>query len=471
MSIDDIMNRITPEISSLAAEIITGAAALILLIVVIVYLTTKKKYCIKPTIEYHAPEGMNPAEVGYALNGFVTPEDMTSLIYYWASHGHLSIEMTGEDAFTLRYLSDLDDLHKPHERQLFAALWNMSGEKTKKKSRSALSDDDDFRLASKGRTVTSVDLSSGLELAAVKACRNMRSEFERSERPLTVKSRDRAAAQLPSAAAALAMLLPPLAQTVEAVGLGAFLAAAAIALIFTALIAVMALFENAPLESAGLRMLFIGPFCAVMLLILVPLLDKSGAYVSLLPSACAMPFFLAPGLFEKGYLYRRVDAENARRLNAVGWILVIQCAVVYVLSFRNTDVLSFRNADISLWSAAAMGLSVVLCSALSPRIRALTEYGAGFAARCEGFRQFLSTAEKNRLEMLLEENPNYYYDVLPYAHVLGVSSVWLQKNRCFEAGIPGWFSVEYASPGIMANLTKKDSGILSRPVEKSKKNQ
>ena len=36
-------------------------------------------------------------------------------------------------------------------------------------------------------------------------------------------------------------------------------------------------------------------------------------------------------------------------------------------------------------------------------------------------------AEKNQLEMLVEQNPNYYYDILPYAYVLNVSKKWIKK--------------------------------------------
>ena len=44
-----------------------------------------------------------------------------------------------------------------------------------------------------------------------------------------------------------------------------------------------------------------------------------------------------------------------------------------------------------------------------------------------GFREFLLAAEKDRLETLLQENPEYYYDILPYANVLGVSDIWMKK--------------------------------------------
>ncbi len=44
-----------------------------------------------------------------------------------------------------------------------------------------------------------------------------------------------------------------------------------------------------------------------------------------------------------------------------------------------------------------------------------------------GLKRFIEVAEKKRLESLVEENPNYFYDVLPYAYILGVSDKWIKK--------------------------------------------
>lgn len=55
-----------------------------------------------------------------------------------------------------------------------------------------------------------------------------------------------------------------------------------------------------------------------------------------------------------------------------------------------------------------------------------------------GFREFISLAEKERLEMLLEENPEYYYNILPYAQVLGVSDIWEDKFKDLNIEAPSW---------------------------------
>ncbi|MCR5196820.1 MAG: DUF2207 domain-containing protein [Pseudobutyrivibrio sp.] len=54
-------------------------------------------------------------------------------------------------------------------------------------------------------------------------------------------------------------------------------------------------------------------------------------------------------------------------------------------------------------------------------------YGEVVAAKINGFRNYLEVAEKDRIDMLVEENPNYFFNILPYAYVLGVSKKWIEK--------------------------------------------
>lgn len=56
-----------------------------------------------------------------------------------------------------------------------------------------------------------------------------------------------------------------------------------------------------------------------------------------------------------------------------------------------------------------------------------TPYGTEMLGRIRGFKHFLEVADKDRLEMLVTENPSYFYDILPYTYILGVSDKWIDK--------------------------------------------
>ncbi len=80
-------------------------------------------------------------------------------------------------------------------------------------------------------------------------------------------------------------------------------------------------------------------------------------------------------------------------------------------------------------------LEVVLISHLPKR----TQHGAQMLARIEGFRNFLMTAERSRLEMLVSQDPNYFYSIIPYAYVLGVSKKWMRQFEDIAIATPSWY--------------------------------
>ncbi len=56
-----------------------------------------------------------------------------------------------------------------------------------------------------------------------------------------------------------------------------------------------------------------------------------------------------------------------------------------------------------------------------------TEYGEYITAKVKGFRHFLVTAEKPKLEALVAENPQYFYNILPYTYAMNISKKWIKK--------------------------------------------
>ena len=68
-----------------------------------------------------------------------------------------------------------------------------------------------------------------------------------------------------------------------------------------------------------------------------------------------------------------------------------------------------------------------------------TAYGNEILGKIKGFKNFLETAEKDRLEALVNENPTYFYDILPYTYVLGVSDTWIKKFETINLKAPTWY--------------------------------
>ena len=67
------------------------------------------------------------------------------------------------------------------------------------------------------------------------------------------------------------------------------------------------------------------------------------------------------------------------------------------------------------------------------------KYGGEMLGKLKGFRNFLITAEKEKLEAMGAEDPSYFYDILPYAYVLDVSDKWIKKFESISMQAPDWY--------------------------------
>lgn len=72
-------------------------------------------------------------------------------------------------------------------------------------------------------------------------------------------------------------------------------------------------------------------------------------------------------------------------------------------------------------------------------IKKRTAYGTKMLGKIQGFKNFLEIAEKPQLEELVMKNPEYFYDILPYTYVLGVSNKWMKNFEDIALKAPKWY--------------------------------
>lgn len=101
------------------------------------------------------------------------------------------------------------------------------------------------------------------------------------------------------------------------------------------------------------------------------------------------------------------------------------------------------EAKIQPLSVIAAVLFSILAQPVAAMIIKRSEYGQRMLERVVGFREFLVVAEKERLEALLNDNPEYYYQILPFALVLGVSDIWENKFKGLQMVEPVWYTGTY----------------------------
>ena len=100
-----------------------------------------------------------------------------------------------------------------------------------------------------------------------------------------------------------------------------------------------------------------------------------------------------------------------------------------------------------------------------------TPYGTEMLGKIKGFRNFLNTAEKSKLEEMVKQDPVYFYNILPFTYVLGVSDKWIKKFETIAMQPPNWYhgssSFSAAAFGTFINSTMKTTSTAVSPSSSS----
>jgi hypothetical protein len=171
--------------------------------------------------------------------------------------------------------------------------------------------------------------------------------------------------------------------------------------------------------------------------------------------------------------------------NAVQRFVVAGAVFVFVSNIGGGVIETFATITVNTGAIAAASL-VVISVVFTVLMRAPTVQGRKVMDEIEGFRLYLETAEKNRLNIQNEPplTPERFERILPYAIALGVEKPWSEH---FEAELkriapdetvssysPGWYSGgrSFSSGGLSRAIATASSGmaaamVASQPVQAS----
>lgn len=135
--------------------------------------------------------------------------------------------------------------------------------------------------------------------------------------------------------------------------------------------------------------------------------------------------------------------------------ITIILAIVFSFVYLAAVIMAKPNALTVILSLASFFVSSVFIAFMSAR----TDYGHNLLEEILGFRDFIVYAEKERLEMFVKETPSFFYDILPYAYVLGVSDKWIKNFENIQMAQPTWYVSDYPITSLyfMNNLTNSIS--------------
>lgn len=121
----------------------------------------------------------------------------------------------------------------------------------------------------------------------------------------------------------------------------------------------------------------------------------------------------------------------------VAMIILTSIVLVFVSFFyMSEDIIS----DGAYWTKFIIeSICMIILIVFLGIIKKRTQYGTEMLGKIQGFKNFLETAEKPQLEELVMKEPEYFYNILPYTYVLGVSNKWMKKFEDIALEAPKWY--------------------------------
>lgn len=176
---------------------------------------------------------------------------------------------------------------------------------------------------------------------------------------------------------------------------------------------------------------------------LIPLALMFANYFYIMSYRGGVAFVIAAVVFVIGsalsawfiYAVKRWPTQKSvlRMTNAVFMFVVIMLFIFG--TFTAALALS-----IPIWKYAISLLFTIILVSLVSVMDKRTPLGIEYLGKIIGLKHFIEVAEKDRLEMLVHDDPSYFYKILPYAYVLNVSDVWSKKFESIAVEQPSWYS-------------------------------
>ena len=157
--------------------------------------------------------------------------------------------------------------------------------------------------------------------------------------------------------------------------------------------------------------------------------------------------------FAIGVFFRLYD--SGKDLFGSKWkqalIFLGKAAVMALVCWLYVEMCCAYGAPMGKTVSIAMFVVCFLLGECIGRFNVDTDYRVQMIGRLLGFKEFIKTAEKSRLEALQTDDPEYFYKILPYAMVFGLSSKWAKLFKDIEVKQPDWYHT--VTPLYGYNLT------------------
>ncbi len=176
-------------------------------------------------------------------------------------------------------------------------------------------------------------------------------------------------------------------------------------------------------------------FIAIIILVTMFIIElnpvRDGVGVEAILESVFVPFFSLGAIFY--CVFNKVDV--ILKIMFMGPAILFT-GFIYINSLAPGLEHNSRNLVVFIVGMICVLIMMYFCITMKKR----TAYGSMMLGRIKGFKKFLEMVEKPKLEELVMEDPEYFYNILPYTYVLDVSDKWIKKFESISMREPNWYA-------------------------------
>lgn len=157
---------------------------------------------------------------------------------------------------------------------------------------------------------------------------------------------------------------------------------------------------------------------------------------------------------------------NSRYGNIVKFILLGLAVLVYSFTFIKIFDATFDYLAVAI----LVGIATPFMLYLSSKVFSYSEPTSKRMGKCLGFKDYIYKVEFEKMKLLVEENPKYFYDILPYVYVLGYTNQFLQKFESIVVPLPEWYEGthrDFVTPYFISATLFNTTNALNQNILRS----
>lgn len=140
-----------------------------------------------------------------------------------------------------------------------------------------------------------------------------------------------------------------------------------------------------------------------------------------------------------------LTVQNKKMYVASGIGRLVGGTLGWAVKILTTAIFSFAVASMfgAVWMAVLFGAFIFIGEICVVMMIQRTKKNIEVMGKLIGLKEFIEKAELDRINKMVEENPNYFYNILPYAYVMGLTNKWTKHFENIPMTGPTWYRSSY----------------------------